>query len=293
MQHVEVKQKTLLSAVFLSALLTLFFADSAPQRLLAAVPDRSIVAQNPVTIPYGDTAEVVLVVGNPADVAGTVRDLLVVARGDLHLQSTARAGIVVTWGGRTVIDPGARVEALYHFPTDAGWLDSVALGAALAAGLWALRLAGSVLLVVLPTLAVLILRRHMDGTVSYIEDSFGRTTLVGALGSLAVVALSAVLAATVIGAPIAALIVIAYGIAGLIGLGAVSVWAARLLQPTGDGPALSSPGLQGLIGAVLVMAFANIPAAGPVLLALAWCAGIGAVLATMTNRRVGWRRRNP
>ncbi|MCL6601086.1 MAG: hypothetical protein K6T81_20485, partial [Alicyclobacillus macrosporangiidus] len=239
-----------------------------------AADGREVVSRQAVNIPQGEVAEDVLVIGNDATVSGVVYDNLVVVGGDIHLTGTARAGVVIDLGGHLTQDPGAHANAVFTLSFRQPFLNSLAIGSALVVAVWALRLALSAGLVALPVIVSVVLRSHLAGPVSYMERSVRRTGLMGLLVSVLFLTLGAISAITVIGLPVTAILLCGYLVLGVVGLTGVSAWIGRMTRfGTQERPVW----LQTLLGSTFLMAFGNIPMVGPILLAIAWWVGVGAV----------------
>ncbi|MCL6517084.1 hypothetical protein [Alicyclobacillus sp.] len=269
---------SLVMAVVFSLLIT------GPAPVFAA-SGKDVLSRQMVTIPQGEVAEDVLVIGNDATVSGVVYDNLVVVGGDIHLTGTARAGVVIDLGGHLTEDPGAHANAVFTLSFRQPFLNSLAIGSALVVAVWSLRLALSAALVALPVLVSVLLRSYLDRPVSFVSQSVRRTGLMGLLVSVVFGALGTVAAITVVGLPITAILLCVYAGIGVVGLGGVSAWIGRM---TVFGAPERPLWLRTLLGATFLMAFGNIPMVGPILLTIAWWVGVGAV--TMWAWR-GWRFR--
>lgn len=255
----------------LAAMFLVFFTGPTP---VFAADGREVVSRQAVNIPQGEVAEDVLVIGNDATVSGVVYDNLVVVGGDIHLTGTARAGVVIDLGGHLTQDPGAHANAVFTLSFRQPFLNSLAIGSALVVAVWALRLALSAGLVALPVIVSVVLRSHLAGPVSYMERSVRRTGLMGLLVSVLFLTLGAISAITVIGLPVTAILLCGYLVLGVVGLTGVSAWIGRMTRfGTQERPVW----LQTLLGSTFLMAFGNIPMVGPILLAIAWWVGVGAV----------------
>jgi hypothetical protein len=247
---------------------------------------QDVVIHRPVNIPKGEITDEVLVFGSDAIVSGRVTDTLVVVNGNVHLTSTARTGIVIDLGGQITQDPGSRAEAVYSISFQQPFLNSLLVGSALVLAVWAMRLAISVTLIVCPVALAFIFRSRLERPVSYMEKSLRRSALTGVFASVVFLALSSVVAITIIGLPIAAILLLLYAMLGLLGFSCVSVWLGRMVNLRGvhDPPVW----MKALVGAAFIVAFGNIPVVGPILLAVLWLVGIGAVTTWLWQR---WKAR--
>jgi hypothetical protein len=267
----------------LSAMFLLFVTGPMP----AYAPDgRDVVSRQAVNIPQGEVAEDVLVIGNDATLSGVVYDNLVVVGGNIHLTSTARAGVVIDLGGHLIQDPGAHANAVFTLSFRQPFSNSLAIGSALVVAVWAMRLALSAGLVALPVIVSVVLRSHLARPVAYVERSVRRTGLMGLLVSVVFLTLGAISAITVVGLPVTAFLLCGYLVLGVVGLTGVSAWIGRM---TRFGAQERPVWLQTLLGSTFLMAFGNIPMVGPILLVIAWWVGVGAVAMWVWH---GWQSRS-
>jgi hypothetical protein len=218
-----------------------------------------------------------------------VTDTLVVVNGNVHLTSTARTGIVIDLGGQITQDPGARADAVYSLSFQQPFLNSLLVGSVLALTVWAMRLAMSVALISFPVALAFIFRSRLERPVSYLETSLRRSALTGVLTSVVFFAFSGVVAITIIGLPIAVILLLLYVMIGLLGFSSVSVWLGSMVNLRG----VHNPPvwLRALVGAVFIVAFGNIPVVGPILLVALWLVGMGSVTAWVWQRRKSRRRK--
>lgn len=235
----------------------------------------SFIHQTPTYIGKNQTVENIVVFGSQADIDGTVTDTVIVIGGDVHLGSTAKAGMVIDWGGAVKIDPGARIGDLHTLSWNRTLRNSMIVGSSLVLLFWVLRLSLSTVLIIVPTLLTLALQPWLHRPLAYLEKSARRMVVIGFLATVVLLAIASLFAVTVIGLPLAVLLFLLYALAGFIGLAVTAVWIGKLaaLHHLPE----KQLWLQGLVGSTLIMAFANVPLIGPFLLLLLWLAGCGTI----------------
>lgn len=247
----------------------------------AATYREAIVSQQTTTVPRGQFVEDVVVLGHDVTVSGDVSEILVVIDGNIHLTSTSRSGIVVDLGGRIRQDPGARVNAVYHVSLMTPFWNGALFGGTFVLLLWAAMLALSIGLVILSVLVCFALRHQIHAPLHSIEQSVRRVGVTGVLTSVVVLAISTLLAVTILGLPLTGLFIILYAVAGVIGFSIVSLWIGKLAMR--NSPMERPVWVLSLIGSGLMMAVTNIPFIGILLFAIFWFVGVGAVTSWSFN----------
>lgn len=237
----------------------------------------------PIVVPKGSTTDDVIAVNRDATILGTVTETLLVVNGTAHLLPTANVGLVVNIGGHVIREPGAQVKESFAFTFSKPLFESLAVGAALALGLEAVRLAFSIVMILLPVIVALLMGERLKKPISFLEQSIRRVGVIGLLTFFGSLAVSLILAVTVIGIPVSVLIVVAYVGVGLVGMSALSAWVGNSLFSA----VITNQRLwvKTLVGAVLITACANIPAIGPILFILLWMTGTGSVAAWLWQNR--------
>ncbi|WP_258110587.1 hypothetical protein [Alicyclobacillus sp. SP_1] len=236
----------------------------------------SILSVNPVVVNRGEAIKDVAVIGHNVVISGDVYEALLVVNGNVRLTPTARVGVLVDFGGTVETAPGAQVHAEYTVSWGSPFWNSVLLGSGLVLLVWAFRMAFSAALLAVPLLLSIVLGKWLDRPADVIAQSVRRTGAVGLLTALGTLAVSGVLAITILGLPVSAILLLCYGILGLAGWSTVSLWLGRILAHAfsyGDRPRW----LQCIMGAAVLMAFISVPTAGVLLFLLSWLVGTGAV----------------
>jgi len=256
--------------VFLIILLGVFFRGSG---VAYADELHHVISHSATSITQGEKADDLVVIGNDVHVAGTVTDNLIVINGTAYLSSTARVESIVDIGGQIRKEPGAQLNHAFILTFNHPLLNSTVLGGALIAFLTGLQLTLSAVVVLVPVVLSILMRPWLQMPSIYLQKSVRRMGAIGLLATIATIAVAGGLSATIIGIPVAALICFLYLVVGLIGLTHVAVYIGRSLLDAFTKQ--KQPWMQSLIGATLIMAFANIPVIGALIFLCVWIVGVG------------------
>ena len=204
-----------------------------------------------VTVPAGQRVNNLVVFGGSAEVAGEVREEVIVVLGDLSLKSTARVGEGVTvLGGRIVQEPGAVVgKDIYHLDLGTATLNGLLLGALAWVGLEGARAAVFATLIAAVVAFNLLFERAMERAATRAAVDFRRSVLLGIAGTGAGLTGAGLLALTFVGLPVALLVLLAIPVLGVLGVSAIgrSLGSAVLARAGGTPPSpLAVAGVGGL-----------------------------------------------
>jgi hypothetical protein len=256
------------------------------------------------TIPAGDTVDgPVLTAAGDLRVRGVIRGTAIAVAGDIIIESGgAITGDAIAILGEVVTVQGTVAGTARNFSRDFAWLSDVERGEPVRRGTGdAMSLSlGWLVVMLLVGIGVLIFAgAYLDGVTDVLEQSFGRSFLVGIAGELGVIPVlilvCAALAVTVVGILLIPFAIVAYILAvmGFLTLGFLSV--ARLAGNTfgGDRGEVRGKALRALVVGiaifmgtwVLAAAFQWSPAISTILrliaLAVTWVAataGFGAAI---------------
>ena len=264
--------QTWITLLFL-AVLVCFVPFMHLQNVYAYRSAHTIVSQQPTTISNKEVIDDALVLGHNVHVTGVVNEALVVINGDVHLASTARADVVVDLGGHVYSEPGAHVNEMIHLSLSTPFWNGAMFGGVAVLLIWCGTFLVSLGLVLVLVAIAWGLRTHAEKPLETLERSVRRAGFAGLLTSVLTVAVSGLLVMTLIGIPIAAILVFFYWVLGIIGLSVVSIWVGRLFfrERLRD----CSYWIHALAGASLLMAFCNIPLVGYVLFFIIWMIATG------------------
>jgi hypothetical protein len=222
---------------------------------------KSIFEHNSTTVPAGETINDLYVVGGDASVFGHVTGAVVVINGNLLLARSADVeGIVLVFGGEVKQESGAKIgDDVYNISLDNDTQNSLLIGGGLILGLWVLKLAASLLFVLIPVLVRIIGKQKAASLIDkFQQESTGRLLYTGLLSGLILIAISILLIVTIIGIPLLIVVLIMMIAAFALGVTVVSYRVGELFKGTFQ----KSEWVKVLIGASVFVAFANIPIIG-------------------------------
>ncbi|OAT80297.1 hypothetical protein [Desulfotomaculum copahuensis] len=275
--------KNLWAAVCLACLLTLAGWLAAPY---ARAQTGSV--RPDMLVPAGERVENVLLFGRSGVIAGEVTDEVVVINGNLTLAPTARiSDRVIVIGGRLNRETGAQVGKGI-LDIDAGQTGINTLFAALlGTGLLTMGkfMAGVTAILIFIFAAALLpdLSRRATGIM---QEKTLQTLLLGLLGALAVLSLSAALILSRWGIPLALLIMLAGGVLLLPGLTGLALLCGDILN-RGTGHRMRSPALLAALGSLPLVALLVFPLVGVILTLLVVLLTFGAGLQLIRRPAAG------
>lgn len=235
----------------------------------ALAAENLIVNKKHVIVPEKEKVENVIVLGNDAEIRGHVKVGVLVVNGDLTMNKTAIVnGPVIVIGGHVHQEKGARIsEHLITINLNDPMQNSFIFGGILFLSTWVIRVAFSLLLVIVTVLLGLILKRKTLDQEELLLKRPGKTLIIGFMSSLALTTLGTLLVLTIIGIPVAILVFVASVISFFIGLLILSKELGRQWKILDDKPEW----LKLLVGSGLAVSMINFPVVGGVcLLFLIW-----------------------
>lgn len=252
----------------------------------APVTNGSIVNFADTVVPAGTTAENVIVVGGNATIAGTVTDEVVVLNGNVTLASTASVrDRVIVLGGNLSAEDGAYVgKGVFRIGGDFAMAATLVSAGFLILLLWFINIAVTAGLIVIPVALAWGFKAKVQEMGDIIQAHTIRTILVGLLGGFAVTIAALILALTIIGIPVAVLLVLLAALVSIYGLGGVCFEVGRNL------PFNVSAGERGILfstlyGAVLLALVFNVPVIGLIALKLSLLTGFGVVILKVSTKK--------
>lgn len=222
---------------------------------------KSLFEHQDTTVSSTQTVEDVVVVGGDASIAGTVRNTVVVVHGDLRVLSSAHIqGAVVIIGGGMILEEGADVtNDVVNVSFDNATMNSLVIGSGMLIGYGAVKLAASLLMIILPVLIVLIGKRKTDGFIDrYRQTPRGPLFAAGFFIALMLAAVSVLLLLSIVAIPFI-LIVLLLALSALsLGLTIVSQTLGEQIRATADRPMWVRTGA----GALILVSAMNVPFVG-------------------------------
>lgn len=209
-----------------------------------------------VSLPAGQTVDNFFTIGQDASINGTVRNLVLVVGGNLHIHSTAKIKeLVIVIDGTVSQDQGTRVtENIFSFDWNKSVRDSMLFGGIILLSSWVAKLIFAIILIGISTLTSLILPKSMK------EKGLlgnGKIWLTGFIASLWLSILVIVLFVTIIGIPLALILLLVPIVSFFFASGAFSREIGLRLLPERQGGWLST-----VVGAFILTSLFGFPIIG-------------------------------
>jgi hypothetical protein len=224
--------------------------------------------------------ENVVVAGGDVEIRGTVRDAVLVLNGNLTIKKTARIkGGVFVFGGVIKQETGASVsDNVLNLSLDTPTQNNLLAAGGALVGYWFLKLAVSLVLLIVPIFIAVAAKDRIMVFSKQIHHSFRQLVLIGLAVTLLLGSLLVLLSLTVLGIPVALVILAVLLLFFFIGLASAAVWIGQMI-----------PGFQGnfplssLSGAAVLIAGFNFPLFGLILFCLVVCLSMGMMALWMRN----------
>jgi hypothetical protein len=192
----------------------------------------NIVNFGDTEVTLGATVKNVLVIGGNAIIDGTINDEVVVINGNLTLNSTASVrDHAIVLGGNLIADDGAYIgKGVFRIGGDFAFAGTLVAAGAVIMGLWIINVLLTVVLAIWPGIMAWVWRSGVEDVSALVSESPVRAIAAGGLGLLALFILTVLLSISMIGIPVAVLVVmIALGMIAA-GMGGVCHAMGRQLQ---------------------------------------------------------------
>jgi hypothetical protein len=230
---------------------------------------KNILNQKETIVPKNEKVENVIVLGDNATINGEVKVAVIVVNGNLQINKTANIkGPVLVIGGEINQEIGARVtEPIISLKFNDQTKNSFILGGILFLASWIVRLALSILLVIVTVIAGLSTKNKLNHIPDEMNMKPGKLIVTGFISSLAIIALSVLLTIIIIGIPVVILIIIGVLVSLVIGMVFISKQFGNQMRLF-DG----KPGwLVLLTGSTLIVSAINFPLIGGIIfLIISW-----------------------
>ncbi|HET7615864.1 MAG TPA: hypothetical protein VFK27_02815, partial [Bacillales bacterium] len=211
----------------------------------------------------------VVVFGNNAVIKGTVAEGTIVIDGDLTITPSAKVhGLVLVIGGNVHQQAGAKVS---HDVLTFSFGKEIDFGLLLAGVLvlsgWLVKLGLSLLFLILSVTAGMLLRRRQNYFIKPVIDSPGKLLLIGAITAVLFTAVELLLVISVIGIPVAVILLLLPFVFFFIGFSTLADMAGKKMVWRDDQPVW----VRLFFGSFMIVAVMNIPLVGGLLfLGLIW-----------------------
>ncbi|WP_416827352.1 hypothetical protein [Ectobacillus polymachus] len=204
--------------------------------------------------------EGILVVGHNVTVEGTVKTAVIVINGDLHIKQTATiTGPILVIGGQVEQDPGAKIgEHLIALQFNDATQNSFLFAGGLILGIWIIRIMIVIGMGIFTILTGVLMKQRIDRIGTLIQYGWGRLLVTGAFVSLALVALSILLTISIIGIPIAIVLLFMSFLSLFIGMATISSIVGQKIKGLEASPQWKII----MIGCMILIACMSIPLLG-------------------------------
>jgi len=251
----------------------------------AIFQSRPLVYGQDVNIPEGQEIEDLILIGGNAVVAGSVREDIIVVYGNLTLKPTARVGHgVAILGGQVSQDPGAIVaKDIYRMDLGSATLNALLLGTLMLLGLEVLRLVGLVILILAAVMISLMMARSTQLAAGLMARNLWKGILLGLVGTMGLAVATALLALTIIGLPLAILLVLAVLAMDLFGISVLSLSLGQTVVSR-SGRSSWSSWASAAIGGTFLALLISVPLLGILVLIAVLTIGVGVALLYLLER---------
>lgn len=246
------------SVIFLALLLG-FLLLISPANAMA----KGIFEHQNTVVPANQSVDNVVAVGGDVTIQGNVKDSVVVLNGDVSIKASAKInGSVIVIGGKLQQEQGAVIaDEVMNISLDTATQNSFMFGGGLVVGTWLLQLAASVLFVIPPVLTVFLSKRRLEPHVDRVRQSPGYPLYIGFFTGLILIAVTMLLFVSVVGIPLAIILLIFVVVSFIYGLALLSILTGEKIQ----GIFGRSNWIVSLAGSVLLVSFMNVPLIGGIL----------------------------
>lgn len=207
-------------------------------------------------VPAGETVDNFFSIGHNASIEGTVRNLVFVVGGDLHLSSTAKVKeLIIVIDGSVIQDSGTHVtENIFSFAWNKSVTDAFLFGGALLLSGWVIKLLLALFLILFATLGAYVTPSSIDK-----HGLFGswKLWLTGVIAGLWLLILIVILSITIVGIPFALILMIIPLVSCLIVSGSLSRELGQRLLPEKQGGWEST-----VLGAIILSGLMGLPLIG-------------------------------
>ena len=221
------------------------------------------IAFKDVVIPQDNVVDNVVVIGNDLRIAGTVKDVIVVIRGNLTIEKTASIEEdVIVLGGNVYQEEGAVLkESVFAIGPQIENLVALVLAGFMLLMYGFVKLLATIAMIIVPAVFAWGAKGKMPLLRGIAEQRVVKNLVLGALGCLAVFIVSALFVVSVIGIPLALLVGIVSILAVLFGLsGLCAAIGEKIAYKIGaaDRPVF----IHTLYGAIAIALLSNLPFVG-------------------------------
>ncbi|MDN4524551.1 hypothetical protein [Fictibacillus fluitans] len=244
--------------------------------------EKNVIKQKEVMVPAKQSVENVIVFGHDAIVKGKVKTAVIVINGDVDIKKKAKVKeLVLVIGGHVKQEAGSKVtDNIIAVNLNSPSQNSLFLGGMVLISGWLLRLIANIVLVFLTVIAGLSLHKRTNRLAGLTKGQAPRLILSGAIISAALLAVSVLLAITVIGIPVSILLLLFPVLVFITGLAIYSHQLAAQISSLENKP----PWIQYLTGSFLLVSLFNFPIIGSIFFFLLFFLSLGGAFKFLFER---------
>jgi hypothetical protein len=204
--------------IVLSVMMLFFFACIFVKPAYAM--DKTVLNEEKTVMPANEKVDNIIVVGHDIDIKGKVDISVIVINGNLKISKTAKInGTVMVINGNVNQVEGSYVkENILAFKFKNDTVNHLLLGFGLLLSDWLIRFVLSVGLMVVSILVSILMKNRGEKSLQLFKQQTGKLILVGAAASFALIGVILLLIISVVGIPVAILLVLPPLIAFIIGV---------------------------------------------------------------------------
>lgn len=193
--------------------------------------DKTILNEKKTVMPANEKVDNIIIIGHDIDIKGKVDASVIVINGNLTISKTAKInGLVLVINGDVNQVPGSFVkENILAFKFKSDTVNHLLIGFVLLLSSWLIRFFLSIGFVLMTVLASLLIKNRGNESLQLMKNQTGKLIIVGMASSLAIFGIILLLFLSVVGIPIALLLILPFFIAVIIGLTILSQYLGKKL----------------------------------------------------------------
>lgn len=261
---------------------------------IAAAPTASgyLINFADTIVPAGTTVHSVIVIGSNVYIAGNVEDEVFVLNGNATLAPTANVrDRVIVFGGQIRAEEGAYVgKGFYRIAANFVMPFSMLGFGFFILLLWFVEITITCGLLLLPVILAWGWQKKVEDLADIIQVRTNKTILLGFLGGIAVFVASSILVITIVGIPLAVILLLSVLVVSVLGLTGVCCALGRGLPfktPFSERRSI----IYTSYGAVMLALVFNVPIIGLFALIVSLIAALGSIIIKLSTRNRGNERK--
>ncbi|AIF50187.1 hypothetical protein [Pelosinus sp. UFO1] len=273
-------------AIRLAFTLGMILMLALPVWAAAPLTGGNIVNFGDTEVPVGTTVKNVLVIGGHATIAGTISDEVMVINGNLTLLPSASVrDHAIVLGGNLLTEEGAQIgKGVFRIGGDFAFVNMLMAAGVVTTGLWIVNAIITAILLIWPVILAWIWRSGVEDVSAMIRGNIKRTIAVGGLGLMTMLVLIVMLAISIVGIPVAVLVM-------LLGVSVFATGIGGMCHAIGHYlPLLPEQDKMGrvrvtFVGAVMTALLYNVPALGFLALFIVAATAVGGIILKVFKKK--------